>query len=109
MLKIVTNELGIEIDTSKTYNINGVSNKGKTLGMAKDTLVELQVGCIIKEDMAVVDDYSYWEIGLSRPCLRRYNYDMLESREHISLTCNGKNFFIPIVLDINWSKEEAKK
>jgi hypothetical protein len=108
MPKIVADELGIEIDTSKTYNINGVSGKGKTLGIARDTLVELQAGCVIKEDMAVVDDYSYREIGLSRPCLRRYNYDVLESREHIPLTCDGKNFFIPIVPDMNRSEEEAE-
>ena len=105
MPKIIADELGIEIDTSRTYNINGVSGKGKTLGMTKDTLVELQAGCVIKEDMAVVEDYDYREIGLSRPCLLRYNYDVLESREHIPLTCDGKNFFIPIVLDMNRSKE----
>ena len=109
MPKIVADELGIEIDTSKTYNINGVSGKGKTLGMARDTLVELQAGCAIKEDIAVVDDYSYQEIGLSRPCLRRYNYDVLESREHIPLTCDGKNFFIPIVPDVNQSEEKGEK
>ena len=44
MPKIVADELGIEIDTSKTYNINGVLGKGKTLGLARDTLVELQAG-----------------------------------------------------------------
>jgi len=109
MPKIIADELGIEIDTSRTYNIRGVSGKGKTLGMAKDTLVELQAGCTIKEDMAVIEDYDYREIGLSRPCLRRYNYDVLESREHIPLTCDGKNFFIPIVPDMNRSEEEAEK
>jgi hypothetical protein len=109
MPKIIADELGIEIDTSRTYNIRGVSGKGKTLGMAKDTLVELQAGCIIKEDMAVIEDYDYREIGLSRPCLRRYNYDVLESREHIPLTCDGKNFFIPIVPDMNRSEEEVEK
>jgi len=109
MPKIIADELGIKIDTSRTYNINGVSGKGKTLGMTRDTLVELQAGCVIKEDMAVIEDYPYREIGLSRPCLRRYNYDVLESREHIPLTCDGKNFFIPIVPDMNRSEEEAEK
>ena len=109
MPKIIADELDIEVDTSRTYNIRGVSGKGKTLGMAKDTLVELQAGCAIKEDMAVIEDYDYREIGLSRPCLRRYNYDVLESREHIPLTCDGKNFFIPIVPDMNRSEEEAEK
>src|SRR5436305_517526 len=60
-----------------------------------------------KEDMAIVD-YSHQEMGLSRPCLRRYNYDVLESREHIPLTCNGKNFFIPIVPDKIRNKEERE-
>ena len=54
--------------------------------MIKDTLVELQIGCIIKEDMAIVENYLYWKIGLGRPCFRYYNYDMLEFREHIPLT-----------------------
>ena len=103
--KFLADELGLDIDTSRTNRINGVSGDRRTLGTAKDVLIELQTGCVIKEDMAVVD-YSHREMGLSRPCLRRYNYDVLESREHIPLTCNGKNFFIPIVLDKIRNKEE---
>ncbi|GET61002.1 hypothetical protein GLOIN_2v1781358 [Rhizophagus irregularis DAOM 181602=DAOM 197198] len=41
------------------------------------------------------------EVGLSRTCLKRYNYDVHESREHIAFTCDGKNVFIPIVPDAN--------
>ena len=102
--KSLAEELGMEIDISRTHKINGVSGEKRSLGVAKNVLIELQTGCIIKEDMAVVD-YSHREMGLSRPCLRRYNYDVLESREHIPLTCNGKNFFIPIVLDKIRNKE----
>src|SRR5436190_9894502 len=77
--KSLVEELGMEIDTTRTNRINGISGEERSLGVAKDILIELQVGCVIKEDLAVVN-YPYREIGLSRPCLRRYNYDVLESR-----------------------------
>ena len=96
--KILSDELKMEVDNSKTNKINGVSGEDRSLGMVKDVLIELASGCIIKEDLAVVN-YPHREIGLSRSCLRRYNYDVHESREHIALTCNEKNFFIPIVPD----------
>ncbi|GBC49874.2 hypothetical protein GLOIN_2v1781358 [Rhizophagus irregularis DAOM 181602=DAOM 197198] len=61
---------------SITHNISGAPGSGRTFGMHR-------------------------EIGLSRTCLKRYNYDVHESREHIALTCNEKNVFIPIVSDVN--------
>ncbi|GET63063.1 hypothetical protein GLOIN_2v1790588 [Rhizophagus irregularis DAOM 181602=DAOM 197198] len=69
-------ELGLDIDKSITHNISGAPGSGRTFGMHR-------------------------EIGLSRTCLKRYNYDVHESREHIALTCNEKNVFIPIVSDVN--------
>lgn len=102
--KSLTEELGMETDTTRTNKINGVSGEERSLGIVKDVLIELETGCTIKEDLAVVN-YPYQEIGLSRPCLRRYNYDVHESREHIAITCDGKNFFIPIVPDKNRNKE----
>ncbi len=102
--KSLAEELGMEIDISRTHKINGVSGEKRSLGVAKNVLIELQTGCIIKEDMAVVN-YPHQEIGLSRTCLRRYNYDIHESREHVALFCNGKNFFIPIVPDKIRNKE----
>ncbi|GET62505.1 hypothetical protein GLOIN_2v1790588 [Rhizophagus irregularis DAOM 181602=DAOM 197198] len=69
-------ELGLDIDKSITHNISGAPGSGRTFGMHR-------------------------EIGLSQTCLKRYNYDVHESREHIALTCNEKNVFIPIVSDVN--------
>ncbi|GBC31232.2 hypothetical protein GLOIN_2v1790588 [Rhizophagus irregularis DAOM 181602=DAOM 197198] len=69
-------ELGLDIDKSITHNISGAPGSGRTFGMHR-------------------------EIGLSRTCLKRYNYNVHESREHIALTCNEKNVFIPIVSDVN--------
>lgn len=103
--KMLADELEMDVDTTKIHRVNGVSGEEKSLGMVKDCLIELQTGCTIKEDLAVVN-YSHREIGLSRPCLRRYNYDVHESREHIALTCDGKNFFIPIVPDQNRSGKQ---
>lgn len=97
----LVNELKLEVDTSKTQKLTGASGENRSLGIVRDLLIELAPGCVIKEDPVVIKDYPYREIGLSRACLRRYNYDVLESRGHIPLTCNGKNFFIPIVPDKN--------
>lgn len=94
-------ELGLVIDKSITHNISGAPGSGKTFGMVKDVSIQLTPECVITEDLAVLDGYKYREIGLSRTCLKRYNYDVHESREHVALTCNGKNVFIPIVPDAN--------
>jgi hypothetical protein len=69
--------------------------------MVKGVTIELAPDCTISENLAVLGEYKHWEIGLSRACLKRYNYDIHESREHIVLTCDGKNVFIPIVPDVN--------
>lgn len=94
-------ELGLVIDKSITHNISGAPGSGKTFGMVKGVSIQLTPECVITEDLAVLDGYKYREIGLSRTCLKRYNYDVHESREHVALTCNGKNVFIPIVPDAN--------
>ncbi|CAB4432354.1 unnamed protein product [Rhizophagus irregularis] len=91
-------ELGLDIDKSITHNISGAPGTGRTFGMVKDVLIKLTPECVITEDLAVLDGYKYREIGLSRTCLKRYNYDVHESREHVALTCD---VFILIVPDIN--------
>ncbi|CAB4419720.1 unnamed protein product [Rhizophagus irregularis] len=94
-------ELGLDIDKSITHNISGAPGTGRTFGMVKDVLIKLTPECVITENLAVLSEYKHREIGLSRTCLKRYNYDVHESREHVALTCDGKNVFIPIVIDIN--------
>ncbi|GET64192.1 hypothetical protein GLOIN_2v1790588 [Rhizophagus irregularis DAOM 181602=DAOM 197198] len=94
-------ELGLDIDKSITYNISGASGTGRTFGMVKGVLIKLTPDYAITEDLAVLDGYKHREIGLSRTCLKRYNYDVHESREHIAFTCDGKNVFIPIVPNAN--------
>ena len=98
--KFIADELGLKINTNITHNIRRVSGKNKSLGIASATVV-LAPGCVIKTDFIVIDDYPIREIILGRTTLRQYNYDLFESREHVAITCNGKNFFIPIVPDIN--------
>ena len=100
MSKFIVDELELKINTNITHNIRGVSGKNKSLGIASADVI-LASGCIIKTDFAIIDDYPVREIILGRPTLRQYNYDLFESREHVAITCNGKNFFIPIVPDIN--------
>ncbi|PKY61836.1 hypothetical protein RhiirA4_487365, partial [Rhizophagus irregularis] len=94
-------ELGLVIDKSITHNISGAPGSGRTFGMVKGVSIKLTPDCVITEDLAVLDGYKHREIGLSRTCLKRYNYDVHESREHVALTCDGKNVFIPIVPDVN--------
>ncbi|PKB99687.1 hypothetical protein RhiirA5_429314 [Rhizophagus irregularis] len=94
-------ELGLDIDKSITHNIYGTPGTGRTFGMVKEVSIKPTPECIITEDLAVLNDYKHREIGLSQTCLKRYNYDVHESREHIALTCDGKNIFIPIVPDAN--------
>ncbi|CAB4412231.1 unnamed protein product [Rhizophagus irregularis] len=94
-------ELGLDIDKSITYNISGAPGSGRTFGMVKSVSIQLTPECVITEDLAVLSEYKHREIGLSRTCLKRYNYDVHESRKHVALTCDGKNVFIPIVPDAN--------
>ncbi|GBC31789.1 hypothetical protein GLOIN_2v1781358 [Rhizophagus irregularis DAOM 181602=DAOM 197198] len=94
-------ELGLDIDKSITYNISGTPGTGRTFGMVKGVSIKLTPDYAITEDLAVLSNYKHREIGLSRMCLKRYNYDVHESHEHIVLTCDGKNVFIPIVPDAN--------
>ena len=93
-------ELGLNIDESKKYDVAG-AGPSRTFGMVKGVSIELAPDCVITENLAVLGEYKHREIGLSRACLKRYNYDVHESREHIVLTCDGKNVFIPIVPDAN--------
>ncbi|GET62250.1 hypothetical protein GLOIN_2v1781358 [Rhizophagus irregularis DAOM 181602=DAOM 197198] len=94
-------ELGLNIDKSITHNISGAPGTGRTFGMIKEVSIKLTPKCIITEDLAVISNYKYREIGLSQTYLKRYNYDVHESCEHVALTCDGKNVFIPIVPDAN--------
>ena len=102
----VCQEFKIDIDASKKRKITGASGERETAGMAREVLIELAPGCIIRENCTVIPDYPHREIGLSRTCLKRYNYDLHEFREHVALTCNEKNFFILIVPDENRSIDD---
>ncbi|CAB4408487.1 unnamed protein product [Rhizophagus irregularis] len=69
-------ELGLVIDKSITHNISGAPGTGRTYGMVKSVSIQLTPECVITEDLAVLDGYKHREIGLSRTCLKRYNYDV---------------------------------
>ncbi|GBB98474.1 hypothetical protein RclHR1_32390003 [Rhizophagus clarus] len=94
-------ELKLKANKSIKHSITGVSGLSETLGIVKNVSIELLPGCIIKEDLVVLKGYKYREIGLSQACLKRYNYDIHESRKHIALTYNNKDYFIPIIPDAN--------
>ena len=100
MPKIVADELGLKIDTSVAHSIRGVSGENRSLGTTSAS-IKLASGCVIEIEPIVIDDYPIREIILGRSTLRRYNYDLHESRKHMVITCNEKNFFIPIVPDKN--------
>ncbi|GBC07222.1 hypothetical protein RclHR1_07310014 [Rhizophagus clarus] len=97
----VVSKLKLKADKSIKHSITSTSGSSETLGIVKNVLIELLPGCIIKDDLVVLKGYKHKEIGLSRACLKRYNYDVHESRKHIALTCNDKDYFIPIISDTN--------
>ena len=108
MPKIVADELGLKIDTSVAHSIRGVSGENRSLGTTSAS-IKLASECVIKIEPIVIDDYPIREIILGRPTLRHYNYDLHESRKHMVITCNEKNFFIPIVPDKNRQSKLAIK
>jgi hypothetical protein len=71
-------ELGLDIDESKKYDVAG-AGPSRTFGMVKGIMIELAPDCVITENLAVLGEYKHREIGLSRACLKRYNYDIHES------------------------------
>ena len=95
----VCDEFDLKIDTSKKHKLIGASTNHRSLGMVRNIKIMLAPDCIIEDDFVVISNYPYREIGLSRTCLRRYNYDLHESRKHVALTCDEKDFFIPIIPD----------
>ena len=101
-------ELGQKIDTSTTHSIRGASGENRSLGITSASIT-LASGCVIETEPIVIDDYPIREIILGRPTLRRYNYDLHESRGYMAITYNEKNFFIPIVLDKNRQSKLAIK
>ncbi|GBB99258.1 hypothetical protein RclHR1_34600003 [Rhizophagus clarus] len=99
--KEAVSELKLKADKSIKHSITGVLGPIETLGIVKNVSIELLPGCIIKEDLVVLKEYKHREIGLSRTCPKRYNYDVHEFRKHIALTCNDKDYFIFIISDTN--------
>ena len=101
MSEMVFKEFNFKIDTSKKHRLTGASTNYRSMGMVRNILITLAPDCIIKEDFVIIGNYPYREIELSWTCLRHYNYDLHESRKHVALIYNEKDFFIPIVPDKN--------
>jgi hypothetical protein len=106
--KFIADEFGLVVNTNNTQNIRGVPGITKSYGITS-TSIALAPGCTIKINPTVIDGYHVREIILGRTTLRWHNYDLHESRKHMAITCNGKNFFIPIVPDKNRHKLVEKK
>ena len=90
-------ELKLVLDTSKISYLSGASTDTKSLGTVRNVKIALAPGCVITENFAVIANYPYRELILNRNRLRDYNYDLLESRKHMAITCDGVDFFIPII------------
>jgi hypothetical protein len=104
MPKIIADELGLKGNTDVTYSIRGTTGVTKMYESVEAT-VSLAPDCGIKTTFIVADDYCIPEIILGRATLKQYNYDLFESRDHVVISCNGKEFFIPIVPDKNRQKK----
>lgn len=107
--ELISKNPELTLDTSKIYRLIGASTKNRSLGTLKNVCITLAPGCNIYEDLVVVADYPHREVLLSRTCLRRYNYDLLDSRNHIVVTRDGKDFFIPFIPDENRRKNKSHK
>jgi Aspartyl protease len=92
------NEIGLEIDTKKIHNLSGFATDKKSIGVVYNVSITLAPECTIIEDFVIIEGHPNRELILSRTCLKRYNYDLLESREHLAITCDSKHYFIPMTL-----------
>jgi hypothetical protein len=101
MPRSIADKFGLQRNSeARVINIRGVTGKDK---FSESTIatVFLTPECKIETTFVIADDYPIPEIILGRPTLKRYNYDLFESKDHASISYNGKNFFIPIVPDKN--------
>jgi gag-polyprotein putative aspartyl protease len=101
MPRSIADKFGLQRNSeARVINIRGVTGKDKFSESTVAT-VFLTPECKIKMTFVIADDYPIPEIILGRTTLKRYNYDLFESKDHASISYNGKNFFIPIVPDEN--------
>ena len=105
--RIVADELGLKGNTDVSYIIRGATGE-KKYSESIDATISLAPECDIKMNFIIAENYKVPEIILGRSTLKRYNYDLFESKDHASITCNGKSFFIPIVPDKNRQKKENR-
>jgi len=104
MPRAIVDELGLKSNTDVSYNIRGVTG-ANIFSESVEATVFLAPECNIKTNFVIADGHHVPEIILGRSTLKRYNYDLFESKDHASISCNGKNFFIPIVPDKNRQKK----
>lgn len=100
MPRIIANEIGLKGNTDISYIVRGATGE-KKYSESGEATISLAPKCNIKTNFIIAEDYTVPEIILGRTTLKQYNYDLFESKDHASITCNGKNFFIPIVPDKN--------
>ena len=103
---ILVDKLGLKRNTDVSYNVwvaNG--DVTKFYGLTNATIF-LTPKCKIETTFAIADNYLLPEVILGRATLKKYNYDLFESRDHAIISYDGKNFFIPIVPDKNRQKKE---
>ena len=104
MLRIIADEFGLKGNKDVSYIIWGVTGEEK-FSESVEATVSLSPECNIKTKFIIADNHHIPEVILGRSTLKQYNYDLFESREHAVISCNGKEFFIPIVPDRNRQKK----
>ena len=100
MPRVIANKFGLKTNTDTSYLIRSTTGN-KKFSESVEATVTLTPGCSIKTTFIVSDVHDIPEIILGRTTLKQYNYDLFESREHAIISCDGKDFFIPIVPDKN--------
>ena len=107
MPRSIADKFGLKGNKDVSYNIRRVTGEDK-FSESIEATVSLAPECNIKTNFIIADSYQVPEIILGRSTLKRYNYDLFESKNHASITCDGKNFFIPIVPDKNRCKKKNR-
>jgi hypothetical protein len=102
----LANDLKVKRNTNSAHlrGISGITESSESATAS----VALLPDCKIETNFTIVENYPVPEVILGRATLLRHNYDLHESRKHIAITCNGKNFFIPIVPDVNRQSKKIK-
>ncbi|CAH1768394.1 12810_t:CDS:2, partial [Entrophospora sp. SA101] len=95
---IQSKRLGLKINTDEKHNLSGEATVPTTsIGTTSEVSINLIPGCSLRGKFVIVEHPKFL-LAFSNPLLDKYNYDLLASKCELKVTCDGKDFFIPITV-----------